>query len=225
MAKILFVEDDIDLTEMVNEWLTAEGYSLEVAYDGDEGWQTLQQQEYDVIILDWQLPGLSGADICRKYRDGGGVAPVIMLTGRSEIADKEEGFGIGVDDYVTKPFNLKELSARIRALLRRPHSGISNLLTHGTLQLDLVKRKITRGGAILQLLPQEFDLLEYFLRRPEDEISTETLLQRLSSTKNQTDAAKLRLAIDVINEKLTLTHDLDPVIEFKQDSYRLRKVK
>ncbi len=224
MPTILFVEDDIDLTEMVNEWLTAEGYTLEVAYDGDEGWETLKQQDYDVIILDWQLPGLSGAEICRRYRDAGGVAPVVMLTGRAEIADKEEGFGIGVDDYVTKPFNLKELSARLRALLRRPHNGVKNVLTHGNLELDLVKRKITRGGAIMQLLPQEFDLLEYFMRRPDDSIATDILLQRISSVKNQADAIKLNDSIKQINQKLCLADDQQPVIEFGEETgYGLRK--
>jgi DNA-binding response OmpR family regulator len=153
MPQILFVEDDKDLSAVVNEWLTADGYTVEVAHDGLTGWEFLRQYNYDVVILDWNLPGLSGPAMCGRYRAAGGVAPVIMLTAKSQITEKVEGFDSGVDDYLTKPFNLKELSARLRALLRRPQAVVTNVITNGYLELDVVKRRITKGGVEIHLLP------------------------------------------------------------------------
>ena len=98
MPQILFVEDDKDLSAVVNEWLTADGYTVEVAHDGLTGWEFLRQYNYDVVILDWNLPGLSGPEMCNRYRAGGGLAPVIMLTAKSQITEKMEGFDSGVDD-------------------------------------------------------------------------------------------------------------------------------
>ncbi|MBA4075039.1 MAG: DNA-binding response regulator, partial [Cyanobacteria bacterium PR.023] len=192
MAKILFVEDDKDLTEMVNDWLSADGYSVEVVHDGTEGWEVLRKGKFDLIILDWHLPGgLSGPEICRKYRDSEGKAPVIMLTGRTEITEKEQGFDAGVDDYLTKPFNLKELSARLRALLRRPPNKLSNVITNGEVEIDLVKRIVTKSGAKVQLLAKEFDLLEYFMLRPDEELGTDTLIQRISKPGSKATADTL----------------------------------
>lgn len=226
MPKILFVEDDKDLTEMVKEWLTADGYSIEVVYDGADGWEYLRQGHYDIVILDWQLPGLSGPEICRNYRAMNGIAPIIMLTGRSEIAEKEQGFNAGADDYLTKPFNLKELSARIRALLRRPATPIAEVLVNGDLELDLGKHRITRGGAEIHLLPKEFDLLEFFMRRPDEVFSTEALLQRIWSVDTEATSDALRTSIKRLRKKLDISEDeSQSIIEnIPRVGYRLRKL-
>lgn len=226
MPKILFVEDDKDLTEMVKEWLTADGYTLDVVYDGADGWEYLRQGHYDIVILDWQLPGLSGPEICRNYRGISGIAPVIMLTGRSEITEKEHGFDSGADDYLTKPFNLKELSARIRALLRRPNTPVTDVLVNGDLELDLAKHRITRGGAEIHLLPKEFDLLEFFMRRPDEVFSTEALLQRIWSVDTDATSDALRTSIKRLRKKLDVSEDeAESIIEnIPRVGYRLKKL-
>lgn len=227
MAKILFVEDDKDLTEMVNDWLSADGYSVEVVHDGTEGWEVLRKGKFDLIILDWHLPGgLSGPEICRKYRDSEGKAPVIMLTGRTEITEKEQGFDAGVDDYLTKPFNLKELSARLRALLRRPPNKLSNVITNGEVEIDLVKRIVTKSGAKVQLLAKEFDLLEYFMLRPDEELGTDTLIQRISKPGSKATADTLLETITGLRNKLDDGRDQSQSIiaTIPNVGYGLRKV-
>jgi CheY-like chemotaxis protein/tRNA A-37 threonylcarbamoyl transferase component Bud32 len=119
MARILIVEDDLDLCDRVVLWLTHEEHSLDAVHDGLEALEMLRSREYDIVILDWDLPGMLGVDVCNKFRAEGGTTPVLMLTGRGNMSDKEKGFDAGADDYLTKPFHLKELSARIKALVRR----------------------------------------------------------------------------------------------------------
>ncbi len=119
MARVLIVEDDLDLCDRVNMWLSHEEHSVDAVNDGLEALDMLKSREYDIVILDWDLPGMLGIDVCRNFRDSGGSTPVLMLTGRGNMSDKEEGFDAGADDYLTKPFHLKELSARIRAMVRR----------------------------------------------------------------------------------------------------------
>ena len=119
MARILIVEDDLDLCERVELWLTHEEHDIESASDGFAALELITSRTYDLIILDWDLPGMSGLDICKTFRSGHGNTPILMLTGHGNVSDKEAGFDAGADDYLTKPFHLKELSARVRAMLRR----------------------------------------------------------------------------------------------------------
>lgn len=227
MAKILFVEDDKDLTEMVNDWLSADGYSVEIVHDGTEGWEVLRNGKFDLIILDWHLPGgLSGPEICRKYRDTDGKAPVIMLTGRTEITEKEQGFDAGVDDYLTKPFNLKELSARLRALLRRPPNKLSNIIANGDIEINLVKRVVTKSGAKVQMQAREFDLLEYFMLRPDEDLSTDVLIKRISKPGFEATAESLLETITALRKKLDDSQDqsLSIITTIPKVGYSLRKV-
>ncbi|MFA7338311.1 MAG: response regulator transcription factor [Candidatus Obscuribacterales bacterium] len=227
MAKILFVEDDKDLTEMVNDWLSADGYSVEIVHDGTEGWEVLRKGKFDLIILDWHLPGgLSGPEICRKYRDTDGKAPVIMLTGRTEITEKEQGFDAGVDDYLTKPFNLKELSARLRALLRRPPNKLSNIIANGDIEINLVKRVVTKSGAKVQMQAREFDLLEYFMLRPDEDLSTDVLIKRISKPGFEATAESLLETITALRKKLDDSQDqsLSIITTIPKVGYSLRKV-
>jgi DNA-binding response OmpR family regulator len=120
MPKVLLVEDDEDLADMVSSWLINERYTVEVAHDGNAAADLLKLASYDVIVLDWDLPGRTGIEVLRQFRADGGMNPVIMLTGKSEYTDKETGLEGGADDYLTKPFSVRELGARVRALLRRP---------------------------------------------------------------------------------------------------------
>jgi DNA-binding response OmpR family regulator len=164
MAKILVVEDDADLAGRLQTWLEAERHMAEVAHDGISALEHLEAYSYDIIVLDWELPGIPGIEVCKRFRDKGGLTPVIMLTGHDTLADKEKGFDSGADDYLTKPFAVKELSARIRALMRRPQIANDAVLQAGDVQLDPATHKVFKDGAEIELLPKEFALLEFFLR-------------------------------------------------------------
>ncbi len=226
MPQILFVEDDKDLSAVVNEWLTADGYTVELAHDGLTGWEFLRQYNYDVVILDWNLPGLSGPEMCNRYRAGGGVAPVIMLTAKSQITEKMEGFDSGVDDYLTKPFNLKELSARLRALLRRPQAVVTNVISNGYIELDVVKRRITKGGVEVHLLPRDFELLEFLMRHLDEVFSSEALLQRIWGSDAEATSDALRTSIKRLRQKLDVgDSDAQSFIEnIPRVGYRLRRL-
>ena len=136
MAKILLVEDDRDLAGMVLDWLKFEHHLVEVIHNGGDAQSMLKSYQYDIIILDWQLPQITGVELLRDYRMAGGQTPVLMLTGKGAIHDKEAGLDAGADDYLTKPFHMKELSARLRALLRRPGSVVGNTLTARDISLE-----------------------------------------------------------------------------------------
>ncbi|HND08731.1 MAG TPA: response regulator, partial [Candidatus Obscuribacter sp.] len=120
MSKILLIEDDQELSTTVAKWLTLERHAVEVTGDGLNGLELILGGDFDIIVCDVNLPGMDGFQICRRYRDAGGQTPIILLTGKAQIQDKETGFASGADDYLTKPFSVRELCARIRALLRRP---------------------------------------------------------------------------------------------------------
>ncbi|MCC7531608.1 MAG: response regulator transcription factor [Candidatus Melainabacteria bacterium] len=224
MAKILLVEDDEDLAETISDSLSDEHHTVETFHDGLDGRNTLKMNEYEVIILDWDLPGMTGIDILKKYRADGGTTPVIMLTGKGELAEKEQGLDSGADDYLTKPFHLKELAARVRSLLRRPPLLQSNVLSHGNLVLDPSNYKISRGEKELRLLPRDFALLEFLMRHPNEIFSADVLLARVWHYDSDATPEGLRVAIRRIRKVVDETDDLSSsVIEnISRVGYRLR---
>lgn len=165
MAKILLVEDEIDLAITVRDWLIDEHHQVEMVTDGQMALASLKQRAYDIVILDWMLPGLSGIEVCSRYRDAGGEACVIMLTAKRALIEKEEAFDLGADDYLTKPFQLRELSARIKAILRRLKPGVGQF-EYGDIVLKRSERLVERGGEVLHLLPKEFAILSLLLQKP-----------------------------------------------------------
>jgi len=164
MKTILLVEDEREIARMVQAYLMREGYRVEVAFDGEEGWRRYQELSPDLIILDLMLPKLHGLELARKIRRVSDV-PIIMLTALSEEADRVAGLELGADDYVTKPFSLRELAARVRAVLRRAE-GIREPLSYGPLEIDLGSREVRLEGRSIDLTPIEFDLLAYLARHP-----------------------------------------------------------
>jgi len=212
MAKILFVEDDPNLAEMVLEWLKFEHHTVEWVNEGSAGMERLKFGSYDAVILDWNLPGISGLDICKQYRDKGGTSPIIMLTAMGTVTNKELGLDSGADDYLTKPFSVKELAARLRALLRRRVSAPSSVLTAKNLTLDPGKHKVTRNGAELHLLPKEFALLEFFMRHPEEVFSSDALLQRVWNYDSEATSEAVRTCLKRLRRKIDDTDDEDSSI-------------
>lgn len=202
MAKILFVEDDAQMAETVSNWLRSEHYEVIHCENGNDALARLKAQVFDLGILDWELPGISGIEICRTYRGSRGEMPILMLTGKDTTADKIAGLDVGADDYLTKPFSLKELSARVRALLRRPAPMLSNILELGKLRLDTQKHRLTKDSTEVQLMPRDFALLEFFMRNPDIVFSSEALLSRVWSDDSDAGSDALRTSIKRLRKKL-----------------------
>jgi DNA-binding response OmpR family regulator len=201
MAKILLIEDDSVLASTVCDWLTAERHNVDRAGDGADGLEKLRFYKYDLVILDWMLEHLSGIEILQEMRRLSIFTPVLMLTGRDSLNDKETGLDAGADDYLTKPFHMKELSARLRALLRRP-PNLVELAQFGDLVVDQGTHKVTKGGLELKLLPTEFALLEFLLRHPNQVFSQEALLDRVWPSQSDATSYALTSCIKRLRRKL-----------------------
>jgi DNA-binding response OmpR family regulator len=202
MAKILLVEDDKDLAENVEDWLKHETYVVEVAHTAELAAELLATFYYDLLILDWNLPGLSGIDLIKTYRANGGLTSVLMITGKETIKDKEVGLDAGADDYLTKPFHLRELSARVRALLRRPRNTHTAVLTGGDIALDTATRQVSRAGQPIDLMPKEYALLEFFLRHPNQVFAQEAIIDHLWHSEKGVGVETVRTNIMRLRKKI-----------------------
>ncbi len=202
VAKILLVEDDEDLALTIADSLTRAQHTIDTVHDGLDGQEILRLGAYDVVILDWDLPGMSGVELLKFYRDNGGTASVIMLTGRNTIDNKETGLTSGADDYLTKPFDLRELLVRIMALLRRPTTRVSSNLTVRDIVLDPTKHKVTKSGNEVKLTPKDFALLEFFMRHPDELFTVDTILTRVWKHDAEISPEGLRVAIRRIRKAL-----------------------
>lgn len=203
MAKLLLVEDDAKMATMVIDRLTFERYTVEYVDNGDLGMEMVRSGDFDLLILDWNLPGASsGLDIVRRYRLEGGKAPVLMLTGNQTVSDKELGLESGADDYLTKPFHPRELVARVKALMRRFGDFVGDNPEVKGIRLDRNAHTVTQNGQPLTLTVKEFDLLELFLRHPNQVFSEENLLQRVWGSENEAGPAAVHSCIKRLRKKL-----------------------
>ena len=162
--RILVVEDEKKIADFVKRGLREEGYAVDVAYDGKEGYLLASANDYDIIILDLMLPQMDGVTVCKKLREAKVKSPIIMLTAKDTVQDKVIGLDSGADDYVTKPFSFEELLARMRAVLRKEEARGATKLQAADLVLDLVAHKVARGGNEIELTTKEYALLEYLMR-------------------------------------------------------------
>jgi DNA-binding response OmpR family regulator len=202
MAKILLVEDDADLAHLIVNILQVERHAVDTVGDGRDALAHLRLSKYEVIILDWMLPNLSGMEVCREYREKGGTTPILMLTSRASPEEKETGLDAGADDYLTKPFHAKELAARIRALLRRPQVVSSKTLEVGAIRLDPKTAKVYKNGQEIHLLPKEFSLLELFMRYPNQVFSGDALLERVWAAESSASLDTVRTYIKTLRKKI-----------------------
>jgi DNA-binding response OmpR family regulator len=177
--KLLLVEDNRQLADQLADVLTDQHYIVDVARDGEEGWDLINYSHYDLVMLDVTLPKLDGVSLCRKMRDRGHQTPVIMLTARSSSGDKVIGLDAGADDYLAKPVALNELSARLRALLRRNHRELTPVLEQGKLKLDPNCCQVTYDDQPVKLSPKEYLMLELFLRNSQRIYSRKAILDQL----------------------------------------------
>ena len=164
--RILVVEDEPGIADFVVRGLAEEGYSVEHAADGPSAWIRLQGEQWDIVLLDWWLPGEDGIHLLQRFRQRNRSTPVLFLTARDGVSHRVSGLDAGADDYLTKPFAFEELLARIRALLRRGEQSDSLHLTYGDISLDLAQQKATRGGEPLELTAKELALLAFFFAPP-----------------------------------------------------------
>src|SRR5918911_3090389 len=163
MVRILVIDDDQQLGSAVRRALAYDGYQVTLARDGTEGLRQAREQAPDLVVLDILMPGLDGLEVCRRLRAGGDI-PILMLTARDEVADRVQGLDAGADDYLTKPFAIDELLARVRALLRRGATDSPGILQIDDLVLNPATREVTRGGQRIDLTLKEYALLEYLMR-------------------------------------------------------------
>jgi DNA-binding response OmpR family regulator len=201
MSKILVVEDEPDIADQLRKSLLREQHLVEVASDGQAAIDILTVSKFDLIVLDWMMPRQSGIDVCKWHRGRGEKTPILMLTAKGELEDKERGLDSGADDYLTKPFHLREFLARVRALLRRG-TTTSNVLTCKQVTLDTTARRVMRGEDEIKLEPKEFNLLEFLMRHPNQAFNADALVTRVWETDTEVSTDAVRVYIRNLRKKL-----------------------
>ena len=204
MAKILLVEDNLENREAVAKWLKMENFEVEAVSTGEEASQLLQNSKYDLIILDWGLPKMSGFEVLEQFRSSGGDTPVIFLTGRDDDNSKLFGLDGGADDYISKPFDLRELSARVRSRLRRPGILLPSRITVGNIILDLERRKVMLDSASVRLTNKEYAVLEFLMRHPNQIFSARDVLDAVWSAETESSEDTVRSCIKNLRRKITV---------------------
>lgn len=200
--RVLVVEDHPRLAATVATVLRREGMAVDVAFDGREALARVTLTTYDVVVLDRDLPGVHGDEVCRSLVADGCPSGVLMLTAAGSLEDRVEGLSIGADDYLPKPFHLAELVARIRALSRRSRFALAPTLVHGDLELDSARRAVTRGGEPLSLSPKEFAVLELLLGAQGAVVSTEEILERAWDDAVDPFTNAVRMTVSRLRAKL-----------------------
>ena len=201
---ILLVDDEAEMIDPLSRILRREGYQVDVAYDGDRGSQLAREHSYDLLILDWMLPHRSGLDICQQVRSQGNYTPVLLLTAKDTIDDRVQGLDAGADDYLVKPFELRELLARVRALLRRPSTlePLPKRLHVGDLELDGTNQLAYRAGREIELSEKEAQLLDYLMRHPNQLLTHEQIHQHLWGEDTQPTSNALAAQIRLLRRKI-----------------------
>lgn len=213
-ATILIVEDEADLAELMRYNLEAEGFRVVTAESGDEAVERIRDGVPDLILLDWMLPGLSGIELCRRWRarDETARTPIIMITARGEEEERVRGLATGADDYVVKPFSMPELIARIQALLRRSSPQlVTNVLKAGDLELDRQSHRVRRSGRDLHLGPTEYRLLEYLMRHPGRVYSREQLLDGVWGNDVYVDERTVDVHVGRLRKAINRGRETDPI--------------
>ena len=177
--RLLVIEDERKIARIITESLKREKYAVDAAYDGEEGFNLADSQPYDLLIVDRMLPGLEGTEIVKKLRENGKNMPILFLTALSTTEDKTLGLDVEADDYLTKPFAIDELLARVRALLRRPPIQQPDILKIDDLKIDKQQQTVTRAGKNIDLTSKEYALLEYLMQHSNQILSKETLIDHV----------------------------------------------
>jgi DNA-binding response OmpR family regulator len=221
-VRILLVEDNRRLSESLCRTLEEDGYAVDAAYDGLDGEEMGLISSYDIIILDIMLPGKDGLEVCRELRDRRIITPILMLTARDTLEDRVKGLDTGADDYLVKPFEVEELRARIRALLRRDSSIKSGVIQVADLVLDPATHTVRRGNQPVELTAKEFSLLEYLMRHPNHLVTREMAEQHLWSYDHVIASNVVDVYIRRLRAKIDDTSEVKLLETLRGSGYRLR---
>ena len=222
-AKVLVVEDEDALATLLEYNLAKEGYDISLAPDGEEALLRVDEEAPDLVILDWMLPKVSGIEVCRRLRQGPKTRniPIIMLTARGEETDRIRGLDTGADDYVVKPFSMTELTARVRAVLRRIRPGLTeDVVRYGDIVMDRVAHRVRRSGREVHLGPTEFRLLDHFMRHPGRVFSREQLLDSVWGSEIYVEARTVDVHIGRLRKALGV-EGADPIRTVRSAGYSL----
>ncbi|MBD2739737.1 response regulator transcription factor [Nostoc paludosum FACHB-159] len=221
--RILIIEDDDRIAKPLAEYLRRQHHIVDITTDGLDGWEWSQSGLYELILLDLMLPNLDGITLCQRLRAASSNALILMLTARDTTGDKIIGLDAGADDYLVKPFELKELAARIRALARRSPQIRPSILIHGDLQLDPASQQVTYAGNILSLTPKEYMILEYFLRHPNQVVTRSAIFDKLWEFDKSSGEGSIKTHITNLRNKLKAAGISEELIENVYGiGYRLR---
>jgi two-component system OmpR family response regulator len=221
--RLLVVEDDVKMAALLRRGLSEEGSAVDVARTGEDGVWMAAATEYDAVVLDVMLPGIDGFEACRRMRDEGVWAPVLLLTARDSVEDRVAGLDGGADDYLTKPFSFAELSARLRALVRRGRPERPPVLTAGDLTLDPATRQARRGDTEISLSAKEFALLEAFMRRPGEVLTRLDLLEHAWDFAYENRSNVIDVYVRYLRAKVDRPFGVESIETVRGAGYRLRE--
>ena len=222
IVRVLVVEDSARMASVLRRALSEEGYEVDVVERGLDAVAAVERTAHDAIVMDVMLPDIDGFEACRRIRARGCGAPTLMLTARDRVDDRVAGLDAGADDYLTKPFALRELLARMRALLRRGPIEHPELLRVGDLVLDPARRSVRRGGVDIALRGREFDLLEYLMRHPGVAVSRETLYRHVWRAPYTRGAKRVDVQVHFLRRKIDTAFGRDSLESVRGVGYRLR---
>jgi two-component system response regulator VanR len=200
--RVLIVEDEVYLAEAIQAGLRLEAIAADLAFDGNTAMESVTVNAYDVVVLDRDLPGLSGDEVCRRIVAQGIGCRVLMLTAAGDLDDKVTGFEVGADDYLTKPFELRELVVRLRALVRRPAAATPTIIEYAGVRLDPYRREVYRAGRYVKLARKQFAVLEVLMAARGGVISAETLLEKAWDENADPFSNAVRLTISALRKRL-----------------------
>jgi len=221
---LLVVEDEDSLATLLQYNLEKEGYGVSLCADGEEALILIDEKQPDLVILDWMLPSVSGIEVCRRLRQRSETRnlPILMLTARGEESDRIRGLDTGADDYVVKPFSMTELSARVRAVLRRIRPGLAeDRVRQGDIVMDRVAHRVKRGGEDVHLGPTEFRLLDHFMQHPGRVFSREQLLNAVWGSDVYVETRTVDVHIGRLRRALTRSRETDPIRTVRSAGYSL----
>lgn len=224
MSKILVIEDDHSIRVTIEDYLSSLSHVVEAVEYGQEGLDLLASYPYDLIILDLTLPDMDGRDILSEFRGKGGTTPVLILSGRRSVEEKEAGLDSGADDYLVKPFDMRELNARLKALLRRPANLNQEKHRVGDFALDPDSCAIVRKNTTIKLQPKEFALMELFMRYPDKIFSSDALLDRVWASASETSPETVRVHITKLRSKVDVDGRPSVITTVKGVGYKLDSV-
>jgi two-component system OmpR family response regulator len=221
-VKVLVIEDDKKIASLIRKGLQAQGFVVDLCLGGDEGYSLATSRPYDALVLDIMLPGRDGLSILRNLRERKIPLPVILLTARSELNERLEGLNLGADDYLTKPFFIEELIARLHAVTRRASGATQSILSVADLTMNLLTREVTRGGVNIALTPREFSLLEHLLRSPGRVLTRVEICERVWDYNFDPGTNLVEVYIQRLRKKVDGNAPVKLIETIRQVGYRIK---